>query len=278
MRARFILAVAFLTACTGLATGRFANADEREEIKLRIVEIKRQAAELFEQGRKDKAQGLLREQEELLKRLDEMNTQERFEERGPHPEAMEKLHKAMEQVHHLRVASEHLKHAGMHDMAMDLMRRAEGIEADLRNAKEKMEVRRDHPDRPRPESRAPEKPGPEGFMEHLQIQIDQLRNENRELRAMVEKIANAMKQMNQPQIHRVQPDRAQVDKAQVETRMLQFAERSVQRADKDKNGVLTPDEFKSPGAGFGGATFEQVDLNKDGKIDVEEYAKFRASR
>jgi hypothetical protein len=140
MLTRFALRVSLFAICTSLASGYSTFGDEREEIKLRIIEIKKQAAQLLEEGRKDKAAGLLREQEELMKRLDGMNSQGRFEGRGPSPEQMEKFHKAAEQVHHLRVASEHLKLAGMHDMAMDLMRRAEDIEQDLRNAKDRSNV------------------------------------------------------------------------------------------------------------------------------------------
>lgn len=216
MRTGLVLSLAFVAVCTGLVTGHFAKADDREEIKLRIAQIKKQAAQLLEQGRKDKAAGLLREQEELMKRLDGMNSQERPQGRGPNPEQMEKLHKAMQQVHHLRVASEHLKHAGMHDMAMDLMHRAEDIEQDLRNAKEKIAMqsrsekeppreqprrdlpRKEQPERNRPESRGDVR-GPEAFIADMQKQLNELRAENRELRMMIEKIANGIRQSDKPQ-------------------------------------------------------------------------------
>lgn len=298
MLTRLALRVSLFAICTSLATGYSTFGDEREEIKLRIVQIKKQAAQLLEEGRKDKAAGLLREQEELMKRLDGMNSQGRFEGRGPSPEQMEKFHKATEQVHHLRIASEHLKLAGMHDMAGDLMRRAEDIEQDLRNAKEKMAQqmrgdrpdrgdkepprdqpqrepnRKEQPERPRAESRGPQNGGspnggPDGFMNRLQEQLDQVRAENRELRAMVEKIASGLRQSEKPQI-----EKPQIEKPQLEERMLQFAERAIQREDKDKNGVLTPDEFK----GASGTSFSEVDTNQDGKIDIKEYATYRSRR
>ena len=291
MLTRFALRVSLFAICTSLASGYSTFGDEREEIKLRIIEIKKQAAQLLEEGRKDKAAGLLREQEELMKILDGMNAQGRFEGRGSSPEQMEKFHKATEQVHHLRIASEHLKLAGMHDMAVDLMRRAEDIEQDLRNAKEKMAQqmrgdrvdrgdrgdkepprdqpqrepnRRDQPERPRSESRGPQNGGSQGFIDRLQEQLDQVRAENRELRMMVEKIASGLKQSDKPQI----------EKSELEERMLQFVERAIQREDKDKNGVLTPDEFK----GSSGASFSEVDTNQDGKIDIKEYATYRSRR
>ena len=303
MLTRLALRVSLFAICTSLATGYSTFGDEREEIKLRIVQIKKQAAQLLEEGRKDKAAGLLREQEELMKRLDGMNSQGRFEGRGPSPEQMEKFHKATEQVHHLRIASEHLKLAGMHDMAGDLMRRAEDIEQDLRNAnlrndKEKMAPqmrgdrvdrgdkapprdqpqrepnRKDQPERPRAESRGPQNGGspnggPDGFIHRLQEQLDQVRAENRELRMMVEKIASGLRQSDKPQI-----DKPQIEKPQLEERMLQFAEKAIQREDKDKNGVLTPDEFK----GASGTSFSEVDTNQDGKIDIKEYATYRSRR
>ena len=285
MLTRLALRVSLFAICTSLATGYSTFGDEREEIKLRIVEIEKQAAQLLKEGRKDKVAGLLREQEELMKTLEGMNSQGRFEGRGPSPEQMAKFHKATEQVHHLRIASEHLKLAGMHEMAGDLMRRVEDIEQDLRNAKEKMAQqmrgdrvdkepprdqpqrepnRKDQPERPRSESRGPQNGGSQGFIDRLQEQLDQVRAENRELRMMVEKIASGLKQSDKPQI----------EKSELEERMLQFVERAIQREDKDKNGVLTPDEFK----GSSGASFSEVDTNQDGKIDIKEYATYRSRR
>ena len=301
MLTRLALRVSLFAICTSLATGYSTFGDEREEIKLRIVQIEKQAAQLLKEGRKDKVAGLLREQEELLKTLEGMNSQGRFEGRGPTPEQMEKFHKAAEQVHHLRIASEHLKLAGMHEMAGDLMRRVEDIEQDLRNAKEKMAQqmradrpdrpdrgdkepprdqpqrepnRKDQPERPRAESRGPQNGGPDGFIHRLQEQLDQVRAENRELRAMVERIASGLMQSDKPQIDKPQVEKPQADKPQIEERMLQFAERAIQREDKDKNGVLTPDEFK----GASGTSFSEVDTNQDGKIDNKEYATYRSRR
>jgi hypothetical protein len=290
MLTRFALRVFLFAICASLASGYSTFGDEREEIKLRIVEIEKQAAQLLKEGRKDKVAGLLREQEELMKRLDGMNSQGRFEGRGPSPEQMEKLHKATEQVHHLRIASEHLKLAGMHEMAGDLMRRVEDIEQDLRNAKEKMAQqmrgdrvdkepprdqpqrepnRKDQPERPRSESRGPQNGGSQGFIDRLQEQLDQVRAENRELRMMVEKIASGLRQSDKPQV-----DKPQIEKSELEERMLQFVERAIQREDKDKNGVLTPDEFR----GANGTSFSDVDTNQDGKIDIKEYATYRSRR
>lgn len=61
--------------------------------------------------------------------------------------------------------------------------------------------------------------------------------------------------------------------APIDDRMRVFAKRSIDRADKDKNGFLTPDEFKSTRSSFG-----DVDKDKNGQIDLDEYVKFSNSR
>ena len=98
----------------------------------------------------------------------------------------------MQQVQHLRIASEHLKLAGMHDMAMDLMRRAEDIEQDLRNAKEKMAEQMRAP-KDQPQRDQPQRERPEARSKSVEVQLEQLRNENRELRMMVERIAQELR-------------------------------------------------------------------------------------
>ena len=80
-------------------------------------------------------------------------------------------------------------------------------------------------------------------------------------------------QIEKPQIDKPQIDKAQTDKPQIEERMLQFAERAIQRKDTDKNGVLTPDEFNASGT-----SFSDVDTNQDGKIDIKEYATYISRR
>lgn len=280
-----------LALCASLCCGSLSYGDEREEIKLRIQEIRKQAAQLLEEGRKDKAAGLMREQQELMGKLERMNSEGKQQGRGANPEQlknriqqikrqaaeliedgrkdeanallreqknliqvleqieqrnrpepqainpeqMEKFHRAMQRVEHLRIASEHLKQAEMHDMAMDLMRRAEDIEQDLRNAKQKMEeqIRRskepardqpqpnrpsreqarreqnrteqnrgEQPSQPRQDSRSPESRGqegprpqargPEARINGIEQQLERMRNENRELRMMIEKLAQRL--------------------------------------------------------------------------------------
>ena len=214
MLTRLSMRFGLIALCT-LVSSPWSYGDEREEIKLRIVELKKHAAQLMEEGRKDKAEGLIREQQELMEKLARMESEGASKGtskgaskgHGPSPEQMEKFARAMQQVQHLRIASEHLKLAGMHDMAMDLMRRAEDIEQDLRSAKEKMaeqmrgpkdqpqrdQPQRDQPQRDQPQRDQPQRERPEARGKSVEAQLEQLRNENRELRKMVERIAQELR-------------------------------------------------------------------------------------
>ena len=214
MLTRLSMRFGLIALCT-LVSSPWSYGDEREELKLRIVELKKHAAQLMEEGRKDKAEGLIREQQELMEKLNRMNSEGASKgtskgpskRHGPSPEQMEKFARAMQQVQHLRIASEHLKLAGMHDMAMDLMRRAEDIEQDLRNAKEKMaeqmrgpkdqpqrdQPQRDQPQRDQPQRDQPQRERPEARGKSVEAQLEQLRNENRELRMMVERIVQELR-------------------------------------------------------------------------------------
>ncbi|MFM7974266.1 MAG: hypothetical protein ACKO8U_04270 [Pirellula sp.] len=321
MRFTFGLRVVAIALFTGLVFSFTSYGDEREEIKLRIQEIKKQAAQLLEEGRKDKAAGLMREQEELMGKLRRMNSEGKAEGRGPSPEElkhrieeirkqadrlmdqgqkdkaavlmreqeelmnilrhmvgegraegsgpsqeqMEKFERAMQKVRHLRIASEHLKHAEMHDMALELMRQAEGIEQDLRNAKEKMssQPRKDQPERKRDEAR-----GLEDRLNGMQRGLDELRGENQQLRMMIEKIAQGLRQPKVSDNSQSNPKQPRVEES-----MMVFSKRQMARLDKDKSGFLTWDEWIEDRH-----SFSDVDVNKDSKVDVEEYAIFRNKR
>ncbi len=258
----------------GRAEGRGPSP---EEMKMRIEEIRKQASRLMEEGHKDKAAGLMREQEELMNILRRMGGEGRAEGRGPSPEQMEKFERAMQKVRHLRIASEHLKHAEMHDMALDLMRQAEGIEQDLRNAKEKMaeqmqglkdQPRRDQPQRQSPEARGQEGRGLEDRLNGLQRGLEELRGENQQLRMVIEKIALGLGQHKSSENSQSNPKLPQVEGS-----MMAFSKRQMARLDKDKSGFLTWDEWIEDRH-----SFSDVDFNKDGKVDVEEYANFRNKR
>jgi hypothetical protein len=54
-------------------------------------------------------------------------------------------------------------------------------------------------------------------------------------------------------------------------RMLAWSETKLKKLDKDGNNTLSPDEFKE-------GDFAAVDTNKDGRVDVREYAAFRSKK
>jgi Ca2+-binding EF-hand superfamily protein len=58
---------------------------------------------------------------------------------------------------------------------------------------------------------------------------------------------------------------------QLDDRMRAWAEKQLKKLDKDNNGSLSPDEFTE-------GDFSAVDSNKDGRVDAQEYAAFRAKR
>ncbi|MFN7731364.1 MAG: hypothetical protein ACK5OB_05655 [Pirellula sp.] len=55
--------------------------------------------------------------------------------------------------------------------------------------------------------------------------------------------------------------------------MREFAKKRIEKADKDKNGFLTPDEFKESSA-----KFSDVDTDGNGQINLDEYAAYRSKR
>ncbi len=55
-----------------------------------------------------------------------------------HRAQMEKLEKVGQRVHHLRIASQHAKQAEVHELALQLMARAEDLEHDMQAAKKQL--------------------------------------------------------------------------------------------------------------------------------------------
>ncbi len=52
-----------------------------------------------------------------------------------------------------------------------------------------------------------------------------------------------------------------------------IAEHIFTKADVDKDGAMTPDEYAGGGLGNYGASFEDFDLDKDGRVTFAEYRK-----
>lgn len=53
----------------------------------------------------------------------------------------------------------------------------------------------------------------------------------------------------------------------------EWSKKRIAKADKDKNGFLTPDEFKDSSGKFG-----DVDKDGNGQVDLDEYTEFKKSR
>lgn len=94
-----------------------------------------------------------------------------------HREQAEKLEQTSRRIRHVRMAAENLKAAEMHDMAHDLMNRADAMEKELQAAKEEFaQAMKAH---------APEK----------SEEIHKLRNENEHLRAELNELRKAVEEL-----------------------------------------------------------------------------------
>lgn len=153
------------TSWLGVA-GSPSRADEKNEIQERISMLREKIQELNANGLHDQANALKQETEELLRAL--KRSREASPERGAgsdqHPdsdrnkrrelaaarekaetmerslrERMEMVEKHGQRLKHTRAAAENLKHAEMHDMARELMHRADEMEAVLRHEKETLQ-------------------------------------------------------------------------------------------------------------------------------------------
>ncbi len=84
-----------------------------------------------------------------------------------------KIEEAARRVHHIRVAAENLKAAGIHDLAMKLTEKAEILEREVREARERLAREVHHPERPDLQ---------DAEIRELRRQNDRLHAEIRELR------------------------------------------------------------------------------------------------
>ena len=153
------------TSWLGVA-GSPSRADEKNEIRERISMLRAKIQELNANGLHDQANALKQETEELLGALkrsreaspdrgegsDQHPDSDRNQRREPAPareeaekmerglrERMEMVEKQGQRLQHTRAAAENLKHAEMHDMARELMHRADEMEAVLRREKESLQ-------------------------------------------------------------------------------------------------------------------------------------------
>jgi hypothetical protein len=98
---------------------------------------------------------------------------------------MEKLERAWKQVEHIRQAAEHLKMAELHDMAHQLMERAENIERDVRAAKERMAV--EERELKKREVREKDAAPGQNIVREMRAEIERLRDEVNALKKQLRK-------------------------------------------------------------------------------------------
>lgn len=132
--------------------------------------------------RHDKMLDTVRQQiAEVERELDQVRS--RHAEPAERPEIraqVEKLEIASRRIHQMRVAAEHLKAAEQHDLAHEVMKKAEAMERDVHAAKERMaaEIREAHGHR---EDQMP------NIVRELREEIERLRADVKELSKRVER-------------------------------------------------------------------------------------------
>jgi hypothetical protein len=129
--------------------------------------------------------------EKELKATDEKLSALKKEGRGnqaPPPEMklqIEKIERASKQVKHIRQAAEHLKRAEIHDMAEKFMARADEMEREIRNAKERMGAV--ETEKREKEMYGKETPAMQDIVRELRAEIEGLRDEVKALKAQLKK-------------------------------------------------------------------------------------------
>jgi hypothetical protein len=147
MRYQLWIASAFVSTACFLSNAAPSHADEREELKAKIAQLREESEELAKNGKPDQARQRRREAAELMAALERQSERqserqnrpespERARQVRPNAEQVEKLEQTAKRLQHLRAAAENLKMAEMHDMAFEVTRKADDIEKDLGNAKE----------------------------------------------------------------------------------------------------------------------------------------------
>ena len=210
MRHHLWIASAFVSTACFLSNAAPSHADEREELKAKIAQLREESEELAKNGKPDQARQRKREAAELMAALERQSERqserqnrpespERARQVRPNAEQVEKLERTAKRLQHLRVAAENLKMAEMHDMAFEVTRKADDIEKDLGNAKEafahSMRNQRQPGFNP-PSPISPQGPNNPGApMARFMEENERLKGEMRELREMVERMAGEMKRI-----------------------------------------------------------------------------------
>ena len=177
-----------------------ARASQVDELREKAKAMRKEASALAEKGNKEQAEKLEKESVKLLEAAERMERKDK--ERGEkkdrpdidkevrtlkdrlkaelppeyRPQA-ERLEAVARRIHHIRVAAENLKLAEAHDLAHQLMEKAEGMERELREGKQRLAAEM--------QKLQGVKDGPE-IVRDLRAENERLRSEINELRQKVE--------------------------------------------------------------------------------------------
>ena len=176
------------------------RASQVDELREKAKAMRKEASALAEKGNKEQAERLEKESMKLLEAAERMERKDK--ERGEkkdrpdidkevrtlkdrlkaelppeyRPQA-ERLEAVARRIHHIRVAAENLKLAEAHDLAHQLMEKAEGMERELREGKQRLAAEM--------QKLQGVKDGPE-IVRDLRAENERLRSEINELRQKVE--------------------------------------------------------------------------------------------
>lgn len=180
--------------------GGVARASQVDELREKAKAMRKEASALAEKGDKEQAEKLEKESMKLLETAERMERKdkERGEKRDRpdidkevrhlkdrlkaelppeyRPQA-ERLEAVARRIHHIRVAAENLKLAEAHDLAHQLMEKAEVMERELKDGKQRLAAEM--------QKRQDVKDGPE-IVRDLRAENERLRSEIKELRQKVE--------------------------------------------------------------------------------------------
>lgn len=180
--------------------GGVVRASQVDELREKAKAMRKEASALAEKGDKEQAEKLEKESMKLLETAERMERKdkERGEKRDRpdidkevrtlkdrlkaelppeyRPQA-ERLEAVARRIHHIRVAAENLKLAEAHDLAHQLMEKAEVMERELKDGKQRLAAEM--------QKRQDVKDGPE-IVRDLRAENERLRSEIKELRQKVE--------------------------------------------------------------------------------------------
>jgi len=155
------------------------------QLKQRQQDLERKVAAMGEANASEQDLEIVRDQQAAIeKEIDQALRAHRGGAGGPGggvgrggPEGV-KLDAQVRRIHHLRVAAENLKQAEVHDLAHDLMEKANAMEREVRAARSRLAEETPRLRRPGPEI----PPAPREAIRQLQTENERLRAELNELR------------------------------------------------------------------------------------------------